>query len=151
MRTVLLSLVVAASVFAADPFVGQWKVNLSKSEYRQGTPPREQIETITEAGGNLTVRVNAITGDGSRTEVFYSIPVEGGAGKMFQASAAYDGISGKHLGPREREISRWKDGKEVFHARSVVSPDGMSLVAVVTGVSPVGKPVEAKIVYDRMQ
>jgi len=70
---------------------------------------------------------------------------------MFETSPAYDGISGKHLGPNEREIIRWKDGKAVFTAHSTVSADGNSMVAITKGVSPLGKPVDAVIYYEKLK
>lgn len=141
----------AATLCAADSFVGKWKVNLEKSNYKQGTPPKEQIVTIAEVGENLTVRVDGVVADGSKTVVYYEIPLEGGMGRMFETSPAYDGISGKHLGPNEREIIRWKDGKEVFTAHSTVAADGNSMVAVTKGVSPLGKPVDAIIYYEKLK
>jgi hypothetical protein len=140
----------AATLCAADPFVGTWKMNPAKSQYKQGAPPKEQIATITVEGGEMRVHVAAVTAEGKKTLVFYTIPYDGGKGKMFETSPAYDGISGTHIGPNEREISRWKDGKVVFTARSVVSPDGKSMSTLSKGVSPLGKPVDAHVIYDRI-
>jgi glyoxylase-like metal-dependent hydrolase (beta-lactamase superfamily II) len=139
------------SLSPADPFVGKWKMNPAKSQYKEGMPPKEQIATITVAGGEMTVNVAAITADGKKTLVNYFIPYDGGMGKMSETSPAYDGISGKHIGPNEREISRWKDGKVVFTARSVVSADGKSMSTVSKGISPQGKPVDASLVYDKIE
>jgi hypothetical protein len=152
--TLLLAVVASASALCAadpDPFVGTWKMNPAKSHYKLGTPPKEQIATITVSGGDMTVDVAAVTAEGKKTRVFYTIPYDGGRGKMSETSPAYDGISGKHIGPYEREISRWKDGKPVFTARSVVSPDGKSMSTVSKGISPVGKPVDASLVYDKVK
>jgi hypothetical protein len=116
-----------------------------------GLPPREQIATITVKKRHMQVKVEAITAEGKKTVVRYEIPYDGGMGRMFETSPAYDGILGKHLGPYEREISRLKDGKAVFTARSIVSPDGNLMSVYSKGVSPLGKPVEAHVVYDRVK
>jgi glyoxylase-like metal-dependent hydrolase (beta-lactamase superfamily II) len=136
---------------AVDPFVGTWKMNPEKSVYKEGNPPKEQIATITVQGGDMTVNVAAVTAEGKNTLVSYSIPADGGMGRMSETSPAYDGISGKHIGPYEREISRWKDGKVVFTARSVIAPDGKSMKTTSKGISPVGKPVDASLVYDKIK
>lgn len=146
----LLGLATAAGA-ARDPFVGTWKMNHAKSKYAAGLPPREQIAAITVKGRNMQVKVEAITSEGKKTVVHYEIPYDGGMGRMFETSPAYDGILGKHLGPYEREISRLKDGKAVFTARSIVSPDGRLMSVYSKGVSPLGKPVEAHVVYDRVK
>lgn len=149
-KVVFASVAFAATLCAADPFVGVWKMNPAKSEYKRGSPPKEQIATITVEGGEMHVHVAAVTAEGKKTLVFYTIPYDGGMGKMFETSPAYDGISGTHIGPSEREISRWKDGKVVFTARSVVSADGKSMSTFSKGVSPLGKPVEAHVIYDKV-
>ena len=41
-KVALLFLSVPLVILAADPFVGTWKLNLSKSHYTTGTPPKEQ-------------------------------------------------------------------------------------------------------------
>jgi hypothetical protein len=140
----------SAMLCAADSFVGTWKLNLAKSDYTTGAPPKEQIVTITAEGSDLHVRVNAITAEGAKTVVNYTVPLEGGLGKM-DKSLAYDGISGKHLGPNEREISRLKDGKPVFTARSTVAPDGKTMIGHTKGVSPLGKPVENTLFYEKIK
>ena len=151
LRLAAAILTIAGSLSAADPFVGTWKMNPEKSVYKQGSPPKEQIATITVQGSDMTVSVAAVTAEGKKTLVSYTIPYDGGMGKMSETSPAYDGISGKHIGPNEREISRWKDGKVVFTARSVIAPDGKSMQTLSKGISPVGKPVEATLVYDKVK
>jgi hypothetical protein len=141
----------AGTLSAADVFIGTWKMNPAKSKYKEGAPPREQIATITISGGDMTVHVAAVTSDGRNTLVYYSIPAEGGVGKMSETSPAYDGISGKHIGPNEREITRWKAGKAVFTARSTITADGNTMYTFSKGISPTGKPVDAAIVYDRIR
>ena len=155
MRLAILTLALfglSATLSAAkDPFVGTWKMNHAKSKYTLGMPPKEQIATITVKGRNMNVRIDAITAEGKKTVVHYTIPYDGGMGKMSETTPAYDGILGRHIGPNEREISRLKDGKVVFTARSVVSGDGKSMATFSKGVSPTGKPVEAHLVYDKVK
>ena len=136
---------------APDPFVGVWKMNPAKSTYKEGAPPKEQIATIAVTNGKMTVSVAAVTAEGKKTLVSYWIPSDGGMGEMSETSPAYDGISGKHIGPNEREISRLKEGKAVFTARSVIAPDGNTMYTTSKGISPLGKPVDARIVYDKIK
>ena len=150
LTAMLLGLAVAVSA-AKDPFVGTWKMNRAKSKYTVGTLPQEQVATISVHRHDMNVKVAAITTEGKKTVVHYSIPYDGGMGKMSETTPAYDGILGRHIGPNEREISRLKDGKVVFTARSVVSGDGKSMATFSKGVSPTGKPVEAHLVYDKVK
>lgn len=142
----------AATLGTPDPFIGRWKMNPTKSSYVRGAPPREQVATITITGIDLRVQVDGITPEGTKTVVSYAVPYEGGTGKMdLKSSPAYDGVTGRHLGIRVREISRWKNGKAVFTALSTVSPDGKTMSVHSSGISPVGKPVDAFVVYDKLK
>ncbi len=148
---ILVLVGLAATLGTTDPFIGRWKMNPAKSNYVRGAPPREQIATITTPGSDLRVQVDAITSDGTKTIVSYTVPYEGGTGKMdLKSSPAYDGVTGRHLGVRVREISRWKQGKAVFTALSTVSPDGKTMSVHSYGISPVGRPVDAFVTYDKL-
>jgi hypothetical protein len=150
-KLLFLAAAAAATLSAPDPFVGRWKMNPARSNYVMGAAPREQIATMTVENGQLHILVNAVTSDGAKTVVSYSVPYDGGVGKMdLTSSPAYDGMTGLHIGPLEREISRLKSGKAVFTAHSTIAPDGKTMSVFSKGVSPVGRPVEAHVIYDRL-
>src|SRR4249919_2600121 len=102
----------AATLYAADPFVGTWKMNPAKTKYKVGTAPKDQTVTISEAGSDISVKVTGTAADGSKIAVNYRMPTAGGVGKM--ESSAYDGISGKVISATEREMSYLKGGKSVY-------------------------------------
>src|SRR5215831_17080473 len=122
----ILLLGCAAVLSAADPFTGTWKLNLAKSKYKAGTPPKEQNVTIMEMGNDLHVKVGGTAADGSPIAVEYTVPGAGGAGKVL-SSSSYDGINSKRLGPNEREVSYMKGGKAVYVTHSKLGADGKSL------------------------
>ncbi len=149
-RLMLLAIGLVATLSAADPFVGVWKLNMAKSNFQSGPAPRQQITTITEADGQTRIKIDGIAADGTPTLVDYRIPTNGGMGTM-QKSKAYDGVSAKMLGPGEREIDRLKDGKVVYTVVGKVSADGKSITTVSKGLNPLGQPVENTGVYDRIK
>ena len=55
----------AATLVAAEPFAGTWKLNSAKTKYKTGTPPKEQTATIAEAGSDLDVTISGTASDGS--------------------------------------------------------------------------------------
>jgi hypothetical protein len=146
----LVLLVFASTLCAADPFVGTWKMNPAKTKYTVGTAPKEQTVTITETGSNLNVKVAGTAADGSKISIGYTVPSAGGAGKMVESSA-YDGISGKRIGANEREMSYMKGGKSVYTAHSKLSADGNSLSVATKGLNPMGQTVDANVVYDKQK
>jgi hypothetical protein len=146
----LVLLVFASTLCAADPFVGTWKMNPAKTKYKVGTAPKEQTVTITETGSNLNVKVAGTAADGSKISIGYTVPTAGGPGKMM-ASSAYDGISGKRIGANEREMTYMKGGKSVYTVHSKVSADGNSLSVASKGLNPMGQTVDADVVYDKQK
>ena len=148
-RLMLVLLVFASTLCAADAFVGTWKMNPAKTKYKVGTPPKELTVTITEAGSNLNVKVDGTAADRSKTSFSYSVPAAGGTGKM--TSSAYDGVSAKRIGENEREMTYMKGGKSVYTAHSEISTDGNSLTVATKGLNPMGQAVEANVVYDKQK
>jgi len=140
----------AATLCAADPFVGTWKMNPAKTKFKVGAAPKEQTVTITEAGSDFNVKVAGIAADGSKLSMSYSVPVAGGPGKFLEA-AAYEGVAGKRLGPSERAMSYTKGGKTVYTTHSKLSADGNSLSVTSKGLNPTGKEVAGTVVYDKQK
>jgi hypothetical protein len=137
----------AAVLIAAEPFAGTWKLNLEKSKYKTGTPPKEQTLTIVEAGSDLDVTLSGTAADGSAISSHYAVPAQGGEGKIIESR--YEAVSGKRMGPNERAITYSKGGKAVLTAHSRVSADGKTITVNVKGTDAQGKPEDAVVVYDK--
>jgi len=148
-RLLLILLGLAATMFAADPFVGTWKMNPAKSKFKEGAAPKEQTVTIAEAGGNYNVKVTGTAADGSPLALSYTVPTAGGVGKV--EAPGYDGISGKRMGTSEREMTYTKGGKVVYTTHSKLSADGNSLTVHSKGTNPLGKNVEGTIIYEKQK
>jgi hypothetical protein len=151
-RFLVFAAVVALSLVASDvllaqsnPFVGTWKLNLAKSKFSSGTPPKEQMMTLQMAGDQETVSFTAT--DGSPISLKYEVPDKGGTGKIL--AGAYDAVSGKRIDDNTYETSLMKGGKEVLHVRTVVSKDGRTLTATTKGTDPQGNPVSRVTVWEK--
>jgi len=103
--------------------------------------------TIAEADGNLDVAISGTTADGSAIVSHYTVPAEGGEGKIIESP--YEAVSGKRIGPNEREVSYSKGGNVVLTTHSKVSANGKPLTVYVKGTDAQGKPVDATVVYDK--
>ena len=146
-KLALALLGLAAVLIAAEPFAGTWKLNLEKTKYNTGTPPKEQTLTIAEAGSDLDVTLNGTAADGSAIMSHYTVPAQGGEGKIIESR--YEAVSGKRMGPNQREITYSKGGKAVLTAHSRVSADGKTITVNIKGADMQGKPVDAVAVYDK--
>ena len=137
----------AATLVAADPFAGTWKLNLEKSKYKTGSPPKEQTATIAEAGSDFEVTISGTAADGTATMSHYTLPAQGGEGKIIQSP--YEAVSGTRIGPNEREVRYSKGGKVVLTTHNRVSADGKTVTVNVKGTTAQGQPVDAVVVYDK--
>jgi hypothetical protein len=136
-----------ALLIAAEPFAGTWKLNSAKTKYKTGTAPKEQTLTIAEAGSDLDVTLSGTAADDSAISSHYTVPAKGGEGKIIQSQ--YEAVSGKRMGPNQREIIYSKGGKAVLTAHSRVSTDGKTVTVNVKGTDAQGKPIDAVAVYDK--
>ena len=130
----------AATVVAADSFAGTWKLNLEKSKYKTGSPPKEQTATIAETGSDLEVTIRGTAADGTATMSHYTVPAQGGDGKIIQSP--YEAVSGKRIGPNEREVRYSKGGKVILTTHNTLSADGKTVTVNVKGTTAQGQPVE---------
>lgn len=140
----------AATLVAADPYAGTWKMNSAKTKYKLGTAPKEQTVTIMEMGADLHLKIAGTAPDGSKISIDYTVPSAGGTGKIIESSS-YDGVSGKRIAANEREVSYMKGGKAVYTTHSKVSADGNTLSVSAKGLSPAGQAVEADVVYEKQK
>jgi hypothetical protein len=137
-------------VFAqtAPSEVGTWKVNLAKSTYSPGPPPKSAVLKIEAVGEGRKVTQDAVQPDGS-------------AGH-YQFTANYDGKDNPMIGNPNADTAAltrinattvqtiWKKGGKVTNTlTSVVSADGKTRTTTAKGVNATGQPVTIDLVYDR--
>src|SRR4051812_23125445 len=85
-RSVLATLFTITSVFAfaftvsahsADPWFGTWKVNLEKSKYSPGPPPKSFIRKVEPSEGGLKEIGDAVNAQGQATHSETSAKFDG--------------------------------------------------------------------------
>jgi hypothetical protein len=132
----------------SDPFLGVWQLNVAKSKYSPGQPPKSETWYIRDEGNSRKNSQVTIRGDGVPSAlVFIHIyddeprPVPGAQGYDESAYARADGhtINARYL----------KDGKVIQTGTWVVSPDGKALTASYTGTNASGQQVNITAVYDK--
>jgi hypothetical protein len=124
-----VALAAAVSVARAqgDPSVGTWKLNLAKSKYNAGAPPKSSTVVIAAAGKGfkVTSKDAAVTG---RPD-YESVAIK----------RTGDGTSGE----------RKKAGKVVQTFTRSVSADGKTLTTSAKGTNAAGGKVDNVQVYDK--
>ena len=68
---------VLATAQPKDPFVGTWRLNIAKSKYSPGPPPKSQVATYETAGQGYKVSVKIEAASGSAQEWSYTSNLDG--------------------------------------------------------------------------
>ncbi len=131
----------------SNPFVGTWKLNLTKSK-DTGAFPKEETLTVQLVGDQRRVTINGTATNGSPISFKYEVPDKGGVGKVL-AGGPYDAVSGKRIDDNTREVSYMKGGKEVLQLRTVVSKDGNTMRLTVEGTDSQGKPFSGVALFEK--
>jgi hypothetical protein len=124
---VLAMLSITGGLRAADnPFIGTWKLNLAKSKYDPGPPPKSQTIKIEpwESDG-VKVSVDGIDAQGNTTHNEYSAKYDG-KDYAVKGNTNWDIVALKRSDANTVEGTNKKAGKVVRTYRQVVSKDGKS-------------------------
>jgi hypothetical protein len=132
-KLVWCGLAAAAALVAADAsYVGNWKLNVAKSDFGDTT-----ITFAQAPSGGMQMTVDGQT---------YSFKTDG---------KDYDGMFGSKMSWRATDAGAWEatnkmGGKVLSTDTYKVSADGKSLSQVSKGTSPAGAPFENSAVYQRV-
>jgi hypothetical protein len=129
--------------------LGTWKLNVGKSKYRIGTPPKSQTRVYEPHEQGVKATIKTVYADGRSTTVEYTAnydaleyPVTG--------TQDVDTIALKKVASRTAEAVLSHAGKVMATARRVISEDGSTLTIEYQG-ELLGERVDYTAVYDKQQ
>ena len=137
-------------LWAADPIIGTWKLNLEKSKLPSNdTPPKEMTETYRELSGDqIELTWKNIGRDGSSDLTVMTYPVQGGAAKIQKGDDPNFFVQTR-LEQDEWLVTYLRDGKQVLTRHKKISKDGKTLRQTLRGIDDEGKPFEVLLVFDK--
>jgi hypothetical protein len=141
----LVSTVVHAQ---GDPHVGTWVLNVNRSKYTPGPPPRGQTSIYTADGQSFKIVTKGVGTLGQPTTTEFTAAFDG-KDHPVRGNADYDSLVAKRIDANTIEYTRKKGGKQVQTAISAVSKDGKVRTVTSTGVNARGEKVNIVAVYDR--
>jgi hypothetical protein len=142
-------LTVSFGVFAQkDPTIGTWKLNLAKSTYNAGQPPKSTTIVIEAAGDGTKVTADTVLSDGTSRRISYTATYDGKDSKV-TGSPDYDMVSIKRTAPSTTEGERKKGGRVLQTFKRTVSADGKTMTVMSKGISGGGQKVDNVLVYDK--
>lgn len=134
----------------ADPIIGVWKLNLAKSKYIPGPPPKSETRTYRQKGDGVFCTIDRVDANGKHVA-----PIE--------FSEKYDGmeypVKGSNIGDALvltkindylSEATMKHAGMVVATTRRIITDEGRTLMLIYQETST-EHPVDDVIVYDRVQ
>jgi hypothetical protein len=150
MRKAMLFLavfVVAGSLWAADPFVGTWKMNGAKSKIASQAPKSFTMK-IEALDNSLKWTSDMVAVDGTASNGAWSGKYDG-EDYANTGSADYDAIAAKRINANTFNSVLKKGGKVVGTGRGVVSKSGKTLTLTSKLKNAQGQDITDVIVFDK--
>ena len=141
----------AAPLLAADNFTGTWKLNLDKSQYDPGPPPRSLTSRVDIMGDTANFTFDGYDSTGKATEpAELSIKLDG-KDYPIADDPSRDTVSMKKIDDYTMEETNKKGGKVTTVVRTVYAKDGKSRTQTTTGTNAQGQKVNNVAVFDRLR
>jgi hypothetical protein len=133
---------------ARDFLSGTWTLNVAKSNYATGTPPKSQVTVLEERDGGLHEQVTRVNADGTTTrwELFAKYDNKD---TWVTGDPSRDAVAVKRIDDRTVEVTNKKNDVVTTRMKIVVSADGKTRTNTVTGTDANGKPVTSVMLFDR--
>ena len=137
-------------VAQTDPFVGTWKLNVSKSRFAPGQEKKSETRMVVTGPTGMKVSVDRVNKDGTTQEYEYTANLDGKSYPIVgQGPYGADSIATNLSTPNTIQSTLKKDGKLVATSTAVVSSDGKMLTISTTGTDANGKQFTNRSVYDK--
>lgn len=156
-RTILVMGLLSAAFVAAGSqmgltqsnlLVGTWKLNLEKSKFSPGPPPKSQTLNFQRAGQDLQNTAETVDAQGQVTKIVFMHIYDGKphptTGNPLFDATTYTPIDDHHV-----KWVRSKAEKPVQSGTNELSADGKTFTVSTEGVGTNGQPISNVAVYDR--
>jgi hypothetical protein len=147
LSALVLCLVAVTMGFAADPFMGTWKLNESKSKLSPGMPKNTTV-IYEAAGDSIKITVEGTDADGKAAHNEWTGKFDDKDYPVTGDSTA-DMRSYKQVNDHTLAFTNKKDGKATLTGRVVISKDGKTRTVTVSGEDSKGKKVSSTSVYEK--
>jgi len=145
--TLALCIAGAAVCFAADAFMGTWKLNEAKSKIGAGSPNNTTV-VYEVAGDSVKVTTDGTDGDGKPSHGVWTGKFDG---KDYPVTGdpSTDTRSYKKVDDHTLTFINKKGDKVTISGRGVVSADGKTRTVTITGTDSKGAKFTTTAVYDK--
>jgi hypothetical protein len=128
---------------------GTWKLNLAKSKFSPGPPPKSQTLTYETVGPGFRATNEGVDAQGNPTKGVFGVYFYDGKSYPITGVPDFDASSYKAVNESTVEMTRTKAGKPVQTQTRVMSADGKTLTFTATGTNAKGQQINNIAVYDK--
>jgi ribosomal protein S18 len=142
------TLALGATLWAADPAIGTWQLNVAKSKYRPGPAPKSATITYEETTDGIKRTGDSVDSEGKKTSFEYTAKYDG---KDYPVSGSenFDTITLRQINDHTVQATLKKSGKVVSTARRTVAKDGKVMTLKITGTNAKGQKMKNAAVYEK--
>jgi hypothetical protein len=144
----LLWFAATAVIFAANPHLGTWKLNESKSQFAPNSTKNHTVTYAEVEGGMIMLTVDGTDKDGKPIHWTWTGKFDGKPYKV-EGSSVVDSIATEPVNKRTNSTTGTKEGKVVFTGTIKVAKDGKSRVVKTTLSDANGSKHTDKAYYDK--
>src|SRR5262245_17866833 len=131
-----------------DPMIGVWKLNLAKSTYKPGPPPRSVMVDVHTAGDGLMAMSQGVDAQGAPTHTMFMV-VCNGQPQPVSGVATIDAMSCRGPDPYSRQFTNMKGGRATTSGTLTISRDGRTMTISTKGNNANGMAIDNVAVYDK--
>jgi len=144
-RVLVLALLTAPLL--ADALTGTWTLNVARSKFGTGTPPKSQTTQLESIAGGLREVVDRVNADGSTTHWEVRAMYDGKDYPVV-GDPSRDTVALKKIDDSTIEVTNKKAGTVTTRMRIAVAPDGKTRTNTVQGTDAAGKPFTSVMLFD---
>jgi hypothetical protein len=136
-------------LWAADPTIGTWKLNLAKSKFYPGPAFRSDTRIYEEVPDGIKVTIITVDASGKTVRSEYPVNYDGKFHPVSGQGGPADAVALKRINAYVSETSLMHAGRITATARRVVSVDGKTMTVSYKGLDPEGRNVDYTLVYEK--
>lgn len=133
---------------ASDPASGTWELDVRKSTYSPGPPPKSQTRTYEWSGDSVKYTAKGVDAEGKPVLIQYTAKLDGKDYPM-TGNPDSDMIALKRIDSSTVESAQKRGGKIVITSTRTVSRDGRVLTVKSKGTNVKGETINNVVVFDK--
>jgi hypothetical protein len=145
---ITITMLLVATIGAKDVISGTWTLNVARSKYGTGTPPKSQVTVLEEKDGGLHEIVTRVNADGTTTKWDLFAKYDGKDVKV-TGDPSRDAVALRKIDDHTVDVTNKKGNAVTTHMKIVVAADGKTRTNTVTGTDANGKPFTSVMLFDR--